>query len=292
MIINGYNTTVGSRFKLKDKVSETINVLQSTDRLELVDNRGVYAVDHKNDFGLPPFIFPISLMNYMKEPVTVFDQRTYFNKSGRNINIPEYNVMLLASVLQQDAQKGNLTLVKSVRPYTIKAFANAVANAISRTTTLDIVQKITLRIILAHYFVCLAESPDVDYTFISTNAVSRSLRLSQAQVLEVIKDIGYISTLQELLGAIKAEPSLFNLSRLDLGGLVAAGSSVFFSTSGFRMLMGAALEMPTLFTAICWGAATQKIYQNTAVGQELNVREDKSVTSFIATMEYYFSGRT
>lgn len=292
MIINGYNTTVGSRFKLKDKVSETITVLQSTDRLELVDNRGVFAVDHKNDFGLPPFIFPISLVNYMKEPVTVFDQRTYFNKSGRNINIPEYNVMLLASILQQDAQKGNLTLVKSVRPYTIKAFANAVANAISRTTTLDIVQKITLRIILAHYFVCLAESPDVDYTFISANAVSRALRLSQTQVLDVTKDIGYISTLQELLNAIKAEPSLFNLSRLDLGGLVAAGSSVFFSTSGFRMLMGAALEMPTLFTAICWGAATQKIYQNTAVGQELNVREDKSVTSFIATMEYYFSGRT
>ncbi|EBY9763862.1 hypothetical protein D5W64_12185 [Salmonella enterica subsp. enterica serovar Saintpaul] len=292
MIINGYNTTVGSRFKLKDKVSETIAVLQSTDRLELVDNRGVFAVDHKNDFGLPPFIFPISLVNYMKEPVTVFDQRTYFNKSGRNINIPEYNVMLLASILQQDAQKGNLTLVKSVRPYTIKAFANAVANAISRTTTLDIVQKITLRIILAHYFVCLAESPDVDYTFISANAVSRALRLSQTQVLDITKDIGYISTLQELLNAIKAEPSLFNLSRLDLGGLVAAGSSVFFSTSGFRMLMGAALEMPTLFTAICWGAATQKIYQNTAVGQELNVREDKSVSSFIATMEYYFSGRT
>ena len=292
MIINGYETTVGSRFKLKDKVAETINALQSTDRLELVDNRGVYAVDHKNDFGLPHFVFPISLINYMREPVTVFDQRVYFNKAGRNINVPEYNVMLLASILQQDAQKGNLTLVKSVRPFTIKAFANSVGNAISRTATLDIVQKITLRIILAHYFVCLAENPDNDFTFVSMNAVSRSLRVSQQQVLEVIEDIGYINTLPQLLAAIKENPALFALSRLDIGGLVAAGSSVFFSTSGFRMLMGAALEMPTLFTAICWGAATQKIYQNTAVGQELNIKEDRTVSNFIATAEYYFTGRS
>lgn len=291
MILNGYDTTVGSRFKIKDKVTETINALQSTDRLELVDNRGVYAVDHKNDFGLPPFIFPISLVNYMREPVTVFDQRTYFNKAGRNINVPEYNVMLLSSILQQDAQKGNLTLIKAVRPFTIKAFANSIGNAIGRTTTLDIVQKITLRIILAHYFVCLSESQNVDYMFISQNAVSRALRVSQTQVLDVTQELGYLGSIKDLLKAIHDTPALFSLSRLDLGGLVAAGSSVFFSTSGFRMLMGAALEMPTLFTAICWGAATQKIYQNTAVGQELNVKEDKSVSSFIATTEYYFTGR-
>lgn len=290
MILNGYDTTVGSRFKVKDKVTETIKALQSTDRLEQIDNRGVYAVDHKNDFGLPAFIFPISLVNYMREPVTVIDQRTYFNKQGKNINVPEYNVMLLAAGLQQDLQNRNMTLIKSVRPYTIKAFANSVGNAIGRTSTLDLVQKITLRIILAHYFVCLSENPETDYAFISQNAVSRALRVSQTQVQSVIQDIGYLGKLEDLLKAIKEEPSLFALSRLDMGGLVSAGSSVFFSTSGFRMLMGAALEMPSLFTAICWGAATQRIYQNTAVGQELNVKTDSNVTNFIATVDYYFKG--
>ncbi|AEV89440.1 putative virion structural protein [Pseudomonas phage OBP] len=291
MIINGYDTTVGSRFKVKDKVSETLKILQSTDRLDKVDNRGVFAIDQKNDFGLPPFVFPISVFNYVREPITIIDQRTYFNSQGRNINVPEYNVMLLAATLQQDLQRGNLNLVKSVRPYTIKAFANAVGNAIARAVTLDILQKIQLRVILAHYFVCLAENPNVDYMFISQNAVSRALGLQQSQVQEVIQDLGYLGSLDDLLKAIKSHPSLFALSRLDMGGLVAAGSSVFFSTSGFKMLMGAALEMPTLFTAICWGAATQKIYQNTAVGQELNVKTDKKVENFIATVEYYFNGK-
>jgi hypothetical protein len=291
MILNGYDTTVGSRFKVKDKFTETVKLLQSTQRLEPVDNRGVYGIDQSSDFGLPPFVYPISLTNYKREPVTIIDQRTYFNKAGRNINVPEYNVMLLAAILQQDLQRGNISLVKSVRPYTIKAFANAFGNAVARTVTLDILQKMTLRVIIAHYYVCLTESSNVDFTFISQNAISRALRIPQTQVLDIIKDLGYLGKLEDLLNAIKNEPSLFSLSRMDLGGLIVVGSSIFFSTSGFRMLMGAALEMPTLFTAICYGGATEKLYQNTAVGQELNVKNDSSVTNFIQTVGFYFTGR-
>lgn len=290
MIVNGYDTTVGSNFRIKDKVAETIKLLQSTQRLDQIDNRGVFGVDYKNDFGLPKFVFPISVFNYKREPVTVLDQRTYFNQAGKNINVPEYNVMLLSSILQQDLQRGNTSLVKTVRPYTLKAFANAFGNAIARTVTLDIIQKMTLRIILGHYFVCLFEDSSVDYTFISQNAISRSLRIPQPQVLDVIQELGYLGNLADLLNAIKTHPSLFSLSRLDLGGLITAGSSIFFTTSGFRMLMGAALEMPTLFTAICYGAATEKIYQNTAVGQELNVKNDSSVSNFIKTVGFYYNG--
>lgn len=291
MITNGYDTTVGSRFKVKDKVAETVKLLQSTDRLELIDNRGVYAVDQTNDYGLPPFVYPLSIINYKREPVTIIDQRTYINKQGRNVNLPEYNIMLLAAALQQDAQRGNLSLVRAVRPYTIRAFANALGASIGNTTTLDLVQKMTLRIIIAHYFVCLLEESTLDYTFISQNAISRGLRIPQRDVLNVIEDIGYLGSLNDLLTAIKTNPTLFSLSRLDIGGLVAAGSSIFFATSGFRMLMGAALEMPTLFTAICYGAATEKIYQNTRVGQELNPRNDSSVTSFIQSVAMYLNSK-
>lgn len=291
MILDGYNTTVGSTYKVKDKITETVKLLQSTQRLDKIDNNGVYGIDHNNDFGLPPFVYPLSLINYKREPVTILDQRTYFNKQGRNINIPEYNIMLLAANLQQDLQNMNLTLVKTVRPYTIKAFANAFGNALSRTVTLDLTQRITLRIILAYYYVCLSENSNVDYTFVAQNAIGRALRIPQTQVHDIIKDLGYLSRLSDLLNVIKNEPSLFSLSKLDIGGLIAAGSSIFFATSGFRMLMGAALEMPTLFTAICYGAATEKVYQNTMVGQELNPKNDSSVTSFIQTVAFYNAGK-
>lgn len=289
MILNGYDTTIGSRFRVRDKVEQTVKMLQSTDRLELIDNSGIYAVSHKTDNGLPPFIYPMSMQNYLREKVTIFDQRTYFNKEGRNINIPEYNVMLLAAKLQQDLQNGQTTLIKSVRPFTIKAFANALGRKLEREVMLDVDQKITLRIILAYYYVCLLEDPNIDYQFVAQNSIRSALNYPLDKIRGVIQDLGFVNTLPDLLRVIKEEPSLFPLSRLDIGGLVQIGQTIFFSTSGFKQLCGAALEMPTLFTALCWGAATQKVYQNTMIGEELNPKNLRNVDSFIKTVGYYYN---
>ena len=288
MIINGYDTTVGSRFKVKDKATETIRMLQSSDKLELVDQRGVYAISHKNDYNLPPFIFPISTQNYMREKVTIFDQRPYINKEGRNVNLPEYNVMLLAACLQQDLQNNQTTLIKSVRPFTIKAFANAMGRKLERMVMLDMNQSMIVRVILAYYYVCLLENSRDDFSFVAQNSIHAALRFPIPFIQETIKDLGFVNTLPELLKALTTHPALQSLSRLDLPGLVQAGTTIFFSTSGFKQLTGAALEMPALFTALCWGAATQRIYQNTMIGEELNVKQDKRVETFISTVGYYF----
>lgn len=287
MILNGYDTTIGSRYKVKDKAEQTIKMLQSTDRLELIDTAGVYAVSMKTDNGLPPFIYPISMQNYMREKVTIFDQRTYFNKNGQNVNQPEYNVMMLAAKLQQDLHNGKTTLIKSARPYTIKAFANALARKLERDATLDYDNSITLRIILAYYYVCLLENPDVDVKYIAQNSIRTALGYPVDRIQETIDGLGYVGTLEELLKVIHDEPTLFSLKRLDMSGLVQAGTTMFYSTSGFRQLAGAALEMPTLFTALCWGAVTQKIYQNTPIGEELDPRRNKNVSNFISLVNYY-----
>lgn len=288
MILNGYDTTVGSRFKVKDKVAETLKALQSSDRLELIDDRGVYAITHKNDFGLPPFVFPMSLQNYMRKPVTVFDMRTYLNREGRNINLPEYNVMLLAASLQQDLQTGNKTLIKSVRPFTIKAFANGLGRKLERTVQMDIEQRRTLRIILAYYYVCLMEDTSTDYKYVAQNAIKAALRYDINDIRDVIDDLGYVGSLPELIAAITSHPQLFALSKLDMAGLIAVAGTIFFSTSGFKFIVSAAIELPTLFTAMCWGAATQKLYQNTTIGEELNVKQDKNVETFIKQVGFYF----
>lgn len=289
MILNGYDTSVGTRFRIKDKVAETIKMLQSTDRLELVDNNGIYAITQANDLGLPPVIYPISIQNYLKEKVTVIDHRPYFNKNNQNVNIPEYNLMFLAAMLQQDAYKGNTTLIRTVRPFTIKAFANSIARKLEGALQLDIEQKTTLRILLAYYYVCLIESPDVDYTFIAQNSIQQALKFPGMRVRRVIEDLGYVSTIQELLNIIREHPELLPLNRLDLSGLIQAASGIFFANSGFKQIVPAALEMPTLFTAICYAAATQRLYQNTAVGQELDPKSNQQVGSFIKTVGFYLN---
>jgi hypothetical protein len=289
MIINGYDTTVGSRYRLKDKVTETIKTLQTTNVLEKINTKGVFAVDHKNDFGLPQFIYPISITNYLKEKTTVLDQRIYFNKLGRCINLPEYNLILLAACLQQDLQNGNTNLIKSSRPYTLKAFANCITDRISKNSKLDVSQRIKLSIILGHYFVCLLEDPNTDFTFVSQNAIVKALRYDASTVNDIIKDLGYVNNVIDLVDIIKNEPSLYPLAKLDVPSFISMASSIFFSTSGFRQLMGGAIELPSLFTAICWGGVTQKIYFSTDIGRELDVRNNSNIDSFIKSVDFYFN---
>lgn len=291
MILNGYDTSVGSRFRIKDKVTDTLKILQSTDRLEIIDDRGVYAITHKNDAGLPPFIFPMSFQNYMREKITVMDQRPYFNKSGQNVNLPEYNVMFLATCLQQDLQNGQTTLMKTARPCTIKAFANAMSRSLARGVQLDVRSQTVLKIILAYYFVCLLEGPIPELTYVAKNSIRSALPFSINDIGDVIDAMGYVGTLADLHKVITTHPELFSLSRLDLSGLIQAGGGIFFAPSGYRQIVQAALEMPTLFTAFCWGAATQKLYQNTLIGEELNPKNYPKVDAFVKSVGYYLNAR-
>lgn len=288
MYINGFDTTVGSRFKVKFKVAETLRQLQSADKLELVDRRGVFAITHQNDYGLPPFVFPMSLHNYLRKPVTVFDQRAYIDRNGKNVNLPEYNVMFLAACLQQDLNMGNRTLIKSVRNFTVKAFANAMGSRLQSQVELNIEQRRTLRIILAYYYVCMMEESTNDFQFVAQNVLKTALRFDVDIIREVIDDLGYVGTLPDLLRVITTNPQLFPLKKLDMEGLIGVGNTIFFSTGGFKFIPSVAIELPTLFTALCWGAASQKIYQNTALGRELNTKEDPTVSNFLQQVNYYF----
>lgn len=289
MILNGYDTTVGSRFRVKDKVADTLKILQTSDRLELIDTRGVYAINSKNDSGLPPFIFPISFLNYAREKITVLDVRPYFNKSGQNTNMPEYNVMYLAACLQQDLQNGQTTQLKNARQCTIRAFANAMSRVLQRGVPLNIRQVTVLKIILAYYYVCLLEGPQNDLGFIANNSIRNALPFSVSDIQEVIEDMGHIGTVQDLLKTINTHPELLPLNRLDIQGLLQAAQGIFFAPSGYRQVVQAALEMPTLFTAFCWGAATQKIYQNSLIGEELNPKNYEKVNAFIRNIGYYLN---
>lgn len=289
MILNGYDTTVGSRFRVKDKVADTLKILQTSDRLELIDTRGVYAINSKNDSGLPPFIFPISFLNYAREKITVLDVRPYFNKSGQNTNLPEYNVMYLAACLQQDLQNGQTTQLKNARQCTIRAFANAMSRVLQRGVPLNIRQVTVLKIVLAYYYVCLLEGNQTDLTFIANNSIRNALPFSVSDIQEVIADLGFIGSIQDLLSTINTHPELLPLNRLDIQGLLQAAQGIFFAPSGYRQVVQAALEMPTLFTAFCWGAATQKIYQNSLIGEELNPKNYDKVNSFIRNIGYYLN---
>lgn len=287
MFLNGYDTTAGSKNKIKDSIATTLKGLSTMDQLPKVSKKGVYAINHANGNDLSVFVYPLSLTDYKRENITVVDQRPYFNKSGSVVNDAEYSMIELAAMLQQDLQKGEMTLIKQTRPLVARTVSRAVGELISKEAGLNDSQRMTVQIILAHYYFCLTENINSNWVFPANNLVSQTVIADSIVISEIIDHCGFINTLPLLLKALKTHPSLMSLDRLDIVGLITYFTRIWMVLSGFRQILAAAAEMPTYLIAMCYATVTHRIYQKTKLGEYLDPKFNKGVDNFIKQVGYY-----
>lgn len=281
MIINGYDTVVGSKFKRTNNIETTLKTLSTTNRLTQLNPNGVFGVDVENGESFDSFVFPISLTDFRGKKITVFDTRHYANSRGAIINKEEYSVLYAAAVLQQQVYTGNMRNIDSSLRFTTKAFAKATAGFLAQPANLNTTQRVELEIILAHYFICMSSTPSDDIVFVSQNMINSALRYTPVTTNPILTEMGYCGTIADLLEYIKGNDRLGTLSRLDMAGLVGTINRTWYVSSGFKMITGAAAEMPHLFTAICFGSATNNLYAKTAIGRVLDKKETPDITSFV-----------
>lgn len=284
MILNGYDTFVGNRIRISDDISTTLKMLATTNRLKDFGNSaGVKILDNESGNGIKTFVFPISLNDFRGNKITVMDSRHYINSKGKVINPSEYEMMLTAALLQQAAATNKKSVLNGSKIYVLKAFVKSIAGVLARPSygNLNLNQRLDLEVILGHYYNCLLTNPNDDFTFVSQNVLNQSLRITPNTSFPIIKEIGFINSFKELVTAIKEYHTLTPLSKLDLGGFVGAVNQTWYATSGFREIVGASIEMPHLYTAICYASATNNIYKKTAIGKEVDSRENKNIDDFI-----------
>lgn len=293
MILNGYDTFVGSRIRLSDNIPTTLKMLATTDRLKnFGSSSDVKILDNESGSGIKTFVFPITLNDYRGNRITVMDARHYINSKGKVINSSEYEMMLTAALLQQLVAKNSKSILNGSKPYVLKAFVKSIAGVLSRPSNgnLNLNQRNDLEIILGHYYNCLLTNPNDDFIFVSQNALNQSLRIAPNSSFPVIKEIGYIDNFKDLLNAIKEYPTLSSLSKLDLGGFVGVVNQTWFASSGFREIVGASVEMPHLYTAICYASATNNIYKRTAIGAEVDIKQNRSIENFVRMINGIWPG--
>lgn len=286
MIINGYDTLVGSKFKVTDRIESTIKSLATTNRLTKLDStpHEVYMITNENSDNIPSFAFPITLKDYRGKSITVFDQRNYVNSSGKVVNEPELNMIEVASALQQLAGINDKAILLSSETYTVKAFARSIGNILANQANLDFSKKLELEIILAHYFNCLLTNSSDDYAFVSQNVLKRSLGYNPSTTVPIIEEVGYINTLEDLVNTLKNSPRLPTLNRITVVELLSIINRTWFVSSGFKMIIGVAAELPHLFTAICFASITNNIYRKTEIGKILDIKNNSNIGEFIKSI--------
>lgn len=280
MIINGYDTVAGRRVSVVDDVSTALKTLSVTSRLKPYGrNTGVFLLDWSNGEALKTMVFPLSLKDFRNQPITILDTRHYLNKEGKVVNPAEHDMMLLAALLQQRAYKNDIVPLTGTRVYTLRAFVLSVSDVLGRR--LSPAQRLDVQIILGHYYNCLLTPQSVDVNFVTQNVLNNSLKISPQTSGPVIDEIGYINTLTQLVDTLKSYPTLGSLSKLEIGGFIGVVNQTFFTTSGFREIIGASVEMPHLYTAICYASATNNFYRKTPIGLQMDSRNRPGIENFV-----------
>ena len=292
MILNGYDTLVGSKFKITDRVESTIKTIATTNRLNSLGNgnSNVYSVTAENGESIPSFVFPITLKDYRNKTITVYDRRNYTNSKGNVVNEPELLMIETAAVLQQLSSEGNKDILLTAETYTVKAFARSLATLLSREGNLDYTKTMELEIIFGHYFNCLLTSPNDDYEFVSQNVLRRSMKYIPSTTASIISEVGYVNTLVDLVEVIKKSPRLPSFKNYTPMELVSAINKTWWVSSGFKMIIGAAAELPHLYTAICYVSAFNNIYRKTVIGKLVDIKENPSIGEFIKSINNTING--
>jgi len=284
MQIDAYSTTVGKPFRVANKVEATIQALHLSQSLTPSKKEGVFVITHESKLPIDVFGFPITLQAYNRKTITVYDERPYRDQNNNKVtNSNEMVIMRLAAFLQQDVATNNLTPLKQARNVTTKAFADSVGNLLINRASLGSNNMIgrsqmvsdealTLKVILAHYFIGLEEPIGSDVELVTINVLRNIYGTDKGYIVGVLEQIdvdGRISNLVLLHKAIVSCPTLYKLKNLSFKDFLHVIGTITFAALG-KHIVAAACECPTLMTAFVYGAVVFKSYKNTPLGLQLD----------------------
>jgi hypothetical protein len=288
MQIDAYNTTFGKPYRVANKVEATIQALHISQSLTPTKKDGVFVITHENKLPIEVFAFPLTFQAYNRKMITVYDERPYRNESNNQVtNSNEMTVMKLTAFLQQDVATGNLTPLKQARNVATKAFADSLGSLIINRGNLGSSSMIgrnpmaseealTLKVLLAYYFIGLEEPVNSDLELVTVNVVREIFGTDKGFVLGVIEDLGRLPTMVELHKAIIENPTLYKLKTVSFKDFLHLVSGFTFAALG-RHVVGAATEAPCLFTAFVYGAIVFKGYNKTPLGLALDPKYNKDI---------------
>ena len=289
MLINAYDTTVGKSFKVKDDVENIIRTLHTARNLKRTNKDGVFVLDFETTVDIQVFAFPITMQTNTRQTITVYDERPFRNKGNNAIvNSNELVIQKLAAYLQHDVAEGNVTPLKNCRLIAAKAFSETLGGILVRKAALTIQEGLTLKILLAYYFIGLEEENGTDLELVGTNVIRSINGGEKGVILNVIDDLPRMALLEDILVAIRKNPVLFKLKSLDMKDFMFLISTMTFSALGGRLVIAAA-EAPCLFTAFVYGAVRFKAYSKTHLGVALDPKYNKDIVeAFSKQIDYNY----
>lgn len=283
MILNAYDSIVGRPIALNEQLKGTIKTLALMDDLMRSPKEGVFFIDYENAGKLPLLMFPLSVQSHDRSLITVLDRRPFTNRKNQVINHADYSRALVTAYVQQDLQMNKFNVIQASRNICVRGYARSLGNRIAAPGRfgLGVEEKTELLIFLAAFYVYLSERQTDDYEFVALNSIRTALGVDRSISLPLIQEMGYINSLDKFVAFIANRDAFFKLKGLTVKDFLGLGSTIWFSQIS-RHIMGAALEHVPSFIGVVYSTVTNKMYQRTTLGEQLDPKYNEDmITAFV-----------
>lgn len=274
MLLNGYDTTIGNRYKKIDNVEQSIKTLQLTDSLPSTNKEGVYYLDRTIDKNMSVLCYPLTFKSLTNQWCTVVDLRPFLNTTNKIINLPEYKLAKLTAGIQQDFASGNTTPVYLHRGFCSLVIGRAIAMRLKMKSNLDPLEELTAAAIISYYYLYQTQQDIENHRIIVLNILKSARSLDSVTYETIMDNLGTMKDLNDLLNELKNYPSLFKLNNLTLVDFLTIVNSLSLFSLG-KQVPGAMLEFPPLLEAFIYTTLTNTHYNKTTLGLVLNNKDLK-----------------
>jgi len=190
------------------------------------------------------------------------------NQAQFNIrNRSEYNVAVCRAKLNYIWITKQPTILRDVSPLGMSLFASWISEALSKRFALDPLEQFKLSILAAVYYNSLftneTELNEMEVIKM-TNAVSRNLRASAKDVMEVIDQCSVVSNIDDFCKKAHVVSGSVRLQDLNVGLLYSILGGTWFGANAKEMI-AVALEHPPTWLTIVLTAYNDRSYKNSTI---------------------------
>lgn len=307
MFYSPYATTNGSLHNLS-KLQKQLEVSKATGLLTPCRhpevNRLFFILPSPETKTIPQAQLPVTMVDsHRKEEwYVVADLRPYVSYLQRSIDsngqfkVPDQGPVALLfkqALLQMIWQKGESGRLFSATDFPILIYATWISEALQRHFGLNPHVQSEVRALAGWFYMCLFFDA-VDKAELESEMSSKIIKLARvlqidvSSIHELIKRVGYLANLSELIAAIKelGDP---RASQLNPGVFFTVLSRGWFGHANDPYMVSAALEFPPFFMAYVYVAATETNFKNQPIASTaLRFNRNNRLEEYRRVMDGFF----
>ena len=275
MFKTAYETTACVGYKL-DKTISALKAAQINGEVIALDFYNIYSLigSGASSNDVPSFVHPLLIDDKFYIDVRSFGKYDQNQRDFIVRNKVDYDFMYLRAKLNSLWVGGHPEWLRDISPLPIAVFASWISESVGKRFALDPKEQFDLGILAAIFYISQF-SDDVELTerdkLRVVNSVTRALRASTQDVLEIIDKVSVINNIFEFCSHAQEITGSVRLKDFSPGLLTTLVGSTWYGPNA-KEILAVAIEHPPTWISIMLTSIDERTFKNSQIARIITDR--------------------